>query len=555
MKTKFFLFGIVMMMLITLLNCKKSSVITTTIDAPAVTTSFVVQFFDAADQTLIGMNSSREIKITVLGKNASEVKDVFGRSVSSVSTHKGIIALTVNHSLTPSAASPVTFVLDINCEGYLHASLPVEIASTGGHSFIVRLVNPLAPPDGVAVFEGIVGRASANGALESEIDASTPPVQQTQATTKIKILAGTIIRDASGAPLSGDLTLQMVYYSNQSPVVLDCFPGSFCVKADNGGILSNGLFFSGGWADYKMTDASGKIAATVSDSMMVTMDVPSNTYNPQTKTLIKAGDYFPIWSYNFSNGTWEFENEGLVQGPKRSGPLCIIYPTIKMPTKRNVDKWINSVIPVYKIIDEIYYTIYGLYIINIRGVYKTSNTSNATLAGASSPLGSIRLIYKEKSTGFIYWSSGYLNASGDRYHIPDQPCDIPTVIEVWGGCPNALLGSQEVNNLCTNDSLGIKLDNYQQPAGTVMDVVVNVTANCEFVRIKPNVSAFYDDGCGWKYIGETVNGKITIPGLEKGKGYSFGAWIDDNWFSDFYIVNEANYSWNIELPQSICSKY
>jgi len=551
MKTSKFFLAFVIVLTLCLFNCKKTVQELSTINAPAVKTAFVVQIFDAATQELIGMKSGKEIKVTILGADKNLVSDIFGRSVTSLSTHQGIISLTIAGTTTPSADNPVDFVVDLSCEGYLHGSLPIRIASEGGHSFIARLVDPKNPPEGVSVFEGLVGRTSIDGTLENKIDVSTPPVQQTMATTHVVIAEGTKILDESGTPLSGDLTFQIAYYSNQSPIALDCFPGSFCVKTDEAGMQGKGLFFSGGWADYELSDQSGRAAKTFSKPISLTIDVPPNTYNPETKAKIKTGDYYPIWNYRYSDGVWEFENEGLLQGPSGNGNYFIEYQASHF-SKKNADKkkggeqqWIKDV-KKHKKAGE-------------GDVFDLLNGTNKNLSSPASEIYStpdnVRIAFIEQSTGFIYWSSGFLNSTGDQVYIPDAPCELPTIIEVWGGCPYYLMGSKVVNDLCTEDPIEIDLTNPTSPGGELINVDFSLTVNCEFARLRPNISAFYDDGCGWKYIGQVVNGHITVPGLETGKGYSFGVWLDDKWFDEFYTIDKTFYTWSIDLPESVCGKY
>ena len=58
-----------------------------------------------------------------------------------------------------------------------------------------------------------------------------------------------------------------------------------------------------------------------------------------------------------------------------------------------------------------------------------------------------------------------------------------------------------------------------------------------------------------KYVGQVENGSITVPGLEMGKGYSFGVWINDFWFDEFYTITETSFTWSIDLPQDVCESY
>lgn len=561
MKTQKSAFIVLFVFTICFLNCKKTIENLTTIDSPEVKTAFVVQLFDAKTNKLIGQDSDKEIRVTVLGTDRSSVKTVFGKSVSQLTTHKGVIALSISNTINPSAEDPVEFVLDFECDGYLHGSIPVQIASMGGHSFIARLVDASNPPDGISIFNGVVGRSNSEGITESQIMASTPPVQQTLATTQVIIPEGSKILDKSGNPLTGDLSLRMAYYSNQSPEVLDCFPGSFCVKTEENGIPGNALFFSGGWADYELTDQSGLVAKTFSNPIDIMLEIPPNTFNPETNSQIQTGEFYPVWNYRYTDGTWELENEGLLKGPSSHGNFYVDYQAFHF-SKKNTDKkkcpeqkpppdcdrakdWRKYLSMDQKLFlnDEK----------NNQKSYAFLNNNSETYSVPSN----IRLVLKEPTTNFVYWSSGYLDSytQGDQIYLPDAPCDLPSIFEVWGGCPYSLLGSELVNNLCLLDPVEIQLSNPNPPTGSYVNVELTITVNCDFAHIRPNISAFYEDGCGWKYIGQVVNGKITMPGLEMNKGYAFGVWINDYWFDEFFTINQTSYTWNIDVPENICNSY
>ena len=97
--------------------------------------------------------------------------------------------------------------------------------------------------------------------------------------------------------------------------------------------------------------------------------------------------------------------------------------------------------------------------------------------------------------------------------------------------------------------------NIVSTQGDIIDVTVAIFANCDFVKFKPNISVFINNGCTWNYAGQVEYGQITFYGLEKGKGYSFGAWIEDYWFDEFIAVYNAYYEINVDLPPEVCNYY
>ncbi len=541
---------ILLLILMSIFSCKDEIQDILTFNAPEVKTAIVVQVYQAGTTDLIGANDTQSISMKIEGTDKSAAKDIFGQQITSLASKHGIFTFALSNSILPSASKPIELTLIFEGSGFQEASMPIQIVSEGGHSFNVNLLKISSPPEGVSISNEIAGIVPQDGITPEDFNIASLPAAQSNAITRVHIPEGTIIKDINGKALTGEIESQIIYYSNQSADAVACFTGGFCVKTkDENGTLDNALFFTGGWADYDLIDASGNIASTFSNPIDIYFEIPTNTYNPDTKELLKAGDYFPMWNYNLNEGIWEFENEGLVQGPAANGNLFIEYQTTHF-SKKNADKkkkeksaWRKKVDAVKDAQKEW-----------LRIIDNPSEKSVSENTETFSCPDIVQLILKEPMSDIVYWSSGYLQSSDDEIYIPDAPCDLETVLEVWGGCPFSLLGSTTVMDLCTEDPILIELT-PPSGIGQLVDVDVTVYANCEFSKIKPNISAFYDDGCGWKYIGQVIDGEITIHGLEQGKGYSFGALVDDFWFDEFFVINSDSYTIEVELSSEICGRY
>ena len=541
---------IILLIFMSLFSCKDEIQDILTFDAPEVKTAIIIQVYQAGTTNLIGSNDSQSVTMNIEGADKGIAKNIFGQKITSLDSKHGIFNFTISNTALPSISNPIELVLIFEGSGFQEASMPIQIVSEGGHSFNVDLLKISSPPEGVSFSSEIAGIVPQDGITTEEINIASQPSAQSNAITRVHVPEGTIIKDINGKTLTGEIESQIIYYSNQSADAVACFTGGFCVKTkDENGTLDNALFFTGGWADYDLIDESGNIASTFSNPIDIYFEIPTNTYNPDTKELIKAGDYFPMWNYMLNEGIWEFENEGLIQGPAANGNLFIEYQTTHF-SKKNADKkkkgeieWIKKIKRKKELEREL---------MGISGSKSEKSISDNTETFNCPDI--VQLILKEPMTDIIYWSSGYLQSSDDDIYIPDAPCDLETVLEVWGGCPFSLLGSTTVMDLCTEDPILIELT-PPSGIGQLVDVDVTVYANCEFSKIKPNISAFYDDGCGWKYIGQVIDGEITIHGLEQGKGYSFGALVDDFWFDEFFVINSDSYTIEVDLSSEICGRY
>lgn len=64
---------------------------------------------------------------------------------------------------------------------------------------------------------------------------------------------------------------------------------------------------TGGFTSIELTDEKGNKAATFSNPMEITMQIPKGTINPDTGKEIKTGDKIGIWSYDTTTGQWKYE--------------------------------------------------------------------------------------------------------------------------------------------------------------------------------------------------------------------------------------------------------
>ena len=272
------------------------------------TTTYDFVFLDAKSGNLIGETSNLSVSVEFKGPDAGLIRDISGANSTNYKSDKGFLSIGIKtDAKLPSAANPLQFVMVANVNGYIKTSLPITIYDTVHGSMEIHMVNISDPPPGISIVESN-SLVINNGTVSSTVNLSTPLVNNLTTKATLVVPQGAVLKDKDGALLSGTSNIRLLYGdgSNTSDGV---FPGGgLTTKVSVNNVTSDGIFFSAGFIDLEITDQSGKKAAFIENNILnIQLEIPANTYNPETETQVKAGDIFPIWSYNMDEGKWIFE--------------------------------------------------------------------------------------------------------------------------------------------------------------------------------------------------------------------------------------------------------
>lgn len=272
------------------------------------TTTYDFVFLDAKSRDLIGEASSLSVSVEFKGLDAGLIRDISGANSTNYKSDKGFLSIGIKtDTKLPSPTNPLQFVMVANVNGYISTSLPVTICDTVHGSMEIQMVNLSDPPTGISVVESN-SLVINNGVVSSTVNLSTPLVNKLTTNATLVVPQGAVLKDKDGALLSGTANIRLLYGdgSNTSDGV---FPGGgLTTKVSIDNVTSDGMFYSAGFIDLEITDQSGKKATFIeSKPLNVLIEIPANTYNPETETSVKAGDIIPIWSYNMDEGNWIFE--------------------------------------------------------------------------------------------------------------------------------------------------------------------------------------------------------------------------------------------------------
>lgn len=283
------------------------------------------------------------LAVTFVGD--AELKAADGSSLNgkTVTTTTGIVGL--GATFTGTARDFSVQVADNSGKGWLATGTRVVgEAAAGDADTLVEIklinrqrtaaVNASAKPIAMNVQTGSAG---SNGALVAPVAANTAPKtvtnQEGQAetigTARLELAAGTIGRRADGTPAAaGPVTVSSTYFANANEESLSAFPGGFSAPVEvpagssavlNGVPPTEGIFITGGFAQFNVSDSSGQPIRTFDQPVRVGIDLPKSSRD-EGGNPITVGSQYPIWSYNESTGKWVFEKLGVVAEKSPADP-------------------------------------------------------------------------------------------------------------------------------------------------------------------------------------------------------------------------------------------
>ncbi|GAB2619158.1 hypothetical protein GCM10027035_14210 [Emticicia sediminis] len=264
-----------------------------------------------------------KINIEIIGKESANIINFEGEAKTTY-TKKGPSIYLGLRNVTPTATQPIDFKIIISVDGYLTSSRDVSLKGVNNPPVEILLVKASTPPVGSAVQQGTITNSATTGSSQ---DNSIVAVNG-QNSTIVEVDKGTVMKDKTGATLSGALQTTVATFSGQSSEAAKAFPASNTTvlsKGPNGEANVKGTLVPSVFAAVEMKATNGSKVSTFSQPVDISFEISPNRINPKTKQKVKVGDEFPIYSYSESTGIWTYEKEGVVVS--RGNELFVTFPT------------------------------------------------------------------------------------------------------------------------------------------------------------------------------------------------------------------------------------
>lgn len=287
------------------------------------------QLLNATTHTLLKV----PVQLTITGPDQDKVEQ------TRLETSDGHFTVVLKKGIEPAINKPVRITVVAQAEGYFTASTSLNLTDSKNDSFVLRMVNMTAAPEGVAVANTT---ADATGGKLNQTLSITATEPQSKTLASFDLKPDTVIQDANGQPLSGRLQTHVGYFSNTTAQSLDAFPGGFTPIVNQNGQETNGYFITGGFVSVEITDENGRKASQFSQPAAITIQIPKDTINPETGKKVAPGDTIGIWSHDPNTGQWTSEGQGTVSGPDANGNFNVTYQASHL-SYWNID-WHNSAV-------------------------------------------------------------------------------------------------------------------------------------------------------------------------------------------------------------------
>lgn len=281
----------------------------------AINTVVSGQVVDAATGELV----DEEITLQFTGQDSDVLIDIYGDPISERTVEGGLVSFGIDNSVVPSDNNPVRFNVVAEAPGYLEASESVVLRSTDDAQFTLHVVDEDNPPEGSSSTKETGGDTDSQGTVNQSFEVETPEEQQSTGSASITVDEGTVASDASGNPLTGQLTTRLTYFNNKSERSLKALPGGA-----NSGPNGNPLV-TAGFASINIEDQSGKRARTFNQPVGIGLRVPADMTNPATGQPVQEGETIGVYSYEPAEGQWVTEGEVTLGEERADGTFRVSH--------------------------------------------------------------------------------------------------------------------------------------------------------------------------------------------------------------------------------------
>jgi hypothetical protein len=267
------------------------------VDLPSYNVHVVLEFVDVNTGKYVSSAAGEQVSGQFSQVGTGVLLNYLDQPVTNFTAMNGVFACALDPDQNPTPENPVIFLLNANLNGFEPVSKWVRLTGNGVHSFRVAMYQTANPPDGVEVIaDSDAGSTDSSGKVLSAV--SIPMGQK----AAISIPVGTILKDASGNPLSGKVSFRGIYYDPDQTSALQVFPGGLDVRTNRSGAIEDGTFLTSGLFDLTVM-VGGKEVKTLENGGI----------NIRNQVAREAGTSIDLWTLDETKGVWVYEQTSQVK--------------------------------------------------------------------------------------------------------------------------------------------------------------------------------------------------------------------------------------------------
>ncbi len=491
-------------------------------------TRVFVQFIDVLTNQNI-TSDDYPFSVEVVGKSKEFITDVVGIQHDTYFPKNGFLTLALLPEVIPSNSSPINFTIVSNLQNYKQGYKEICITNDGEYFVKISMVNILESPEGIIVEELLNVGNLYNGVLFDDITVSTPDNE-----ASVTIKAGTKLMTSDSNNLAGKLNLSLLYYNTHNDDALSTIPGGIVSSLLKNNTIGNMVFFPAGIFCLKITDSDHREAHYIHDKMLeISINLSSNSYNPNTWTNYKDGDEVELLIFNADSGLWVYDRNTTIT--TIAGNLNVTTQTSRLNSYSFSNYHVNS----------------------------CNEGSSFITSGDCQQCGSLFLegiLRKQIDNSYI--SNISLTAEwGKNAHLPFTTSNTETYID-WnevGNCNTCVVSPSvspmQIANMCSQQSIDLPITNT---GPVTISIIANFEGQCPVDTnyvILPSFGVWtkhIDSEC-WRW-NKMEKGIAKICNLEYGETYVFGTYYNNTWQEWEAIVDkEIGYRFTVDFTDEICT--
>ncbi len=239
---------------------------------------------------------------------------------------KNTITLAIKPYYKISSATPIKFTITAEAPNYIPNTQDVSVSNIDSLQYVsLKILKPSSLPVGIAIASAVVA-TKADGTTDKDLvvtvtakETSNTGVTSTQTQVVATFAAATVFKDAQNAPITNGngLNINVTNFNNAAVEAVSAISGGLNNVETSVGLST---FLLGGAVNITAT-LGGVNVKSFSNPIPVNLNIPANTYNPDTKAFVKAGDRLPLWSKSEGSAVWMKEGTCLIETDGTNGRL------------------------------------------------------------------------------------------------------------------------------------------------------------------------------------------------------------------------------------------
>lgn len=282
-------------------------------------TYFSINYLDAKTGELIGLSGDADLEVELSCNRDNLITDTEGRYTRSLQPAYGFFTLTLDPwQDPPDPQNPVIITIRTRSPQHVESIRTIRLFEERSVSYDFGLISRTAPPDGIVSEKTAdAGQAGSTGAVSESILLTT-----SNEASGIDIAAGAVLQTATGEPLSGSLSVELMSVDVTQQEAFLNLPGLDQPLITEYGSHSS-LVSAVGYTRIDITDGAGRRAARVSgEGLVVQTRLPAGIINPYTRAAVQAGDEVAAYHFDEEDATWKFVGKDRVQ--ELNGGLVLV---------------------------------------------------------------------------------------------------------------------------------------------------------------------------------------------------------------------------------------